>query len=73
MRVKTPWVEALTKSRDDAQAPKKAQPAGARDSLPPKRMADSFYKAVGFFPYNGLLEGGVGLIDCWVGSAAGAR
>ncbi|PLB38935.1 putative acyl-CoA thioester hydrolase [Aspergillus candidus] len=46
MRVKTPWVEALTKSRDDARAPKKAQPAGARDSLPPKRMSDSYYKAV---------------------------
>ncbi|PLN78878.1 Thioesterase/thiol ester dehydrase-isomerase [Aspergillus taichungensis] len=46
MRVKTPWIEALTKSRDDARAPKKAQPVGARDSLPPKRMADSYYKAV---------------------------
>lgn len=43
MRVKTPWIEALNKSREEKQSkpPKSAEP-----DLRPKKMSDTFYSAV---------------------------
>jgi acyl-coenzyme A thioesterase 9 len=45
MRVKTPWIEALTKSREDAQSGQTPRTQGKPD-LTPKRMSDSYYSAV---------------------------
>lgn len=46
MRVKTPWVEALTKSRENAQSGQASSTPSAKPDLTPKRMSDSFYSAV---------------------------
>lgn len=53
MRVKTPWIDALNQSRENAQtAQGQASQAGqaegprAQPDLTPKRMADSYYSAV---------------------------
>lgn len=53
-RVKTPWIEALTRSREEARAAasgmKSAQHGATQESakvdLTPKRMADSFHNVV---------------------------
>lgn len=48
MRVKTPWIEALTQSRDAARnAEDGAQPTSSvKPDLTPKKMSDSYYSAV---------------------------
>jgi acyl-coenzyme A thioesterase 9 len=45
MRVKTPWIEALTKSREDAQSSQTPRAQGKPD-LTPKKMSDSYYSAI---------------------------
>ena len=53
-RVKTPWIEALTKSREEARAAasgmKSARHGATQESakvdLTPKRMGDSFHNVV---------------------------
>ncbi|KAL2867904.1 putative acyl-CoA thioester hydrolase [Aspergillus lucknowensis] len=45
MRVKTPWIEALTKSREAWQSGQPDTPHPKPD-LTPKRMSDSFYSAI---------------------------
>lgn len=47
MRVKTPWVEALTKSRENAKSGEASSTPLAKPDLTPKKMSDSFYSAVG--------------------------
>lgn len=48
MRVKTPWIEALTKSRETAKSSQGATAApSAKPDLTPKKMSDSYYSAVG--------------------------
>ncbi|RMJ26036.1 acyl-CoA thioester hydrolase [Aspergillus sp. HF37] len=50
MRVKTPWIDALTKQRSDAALGRteEQQPEAesAKPDLTPKRMSDSYYSAV---------------------------
>ncbi|KAL3437672.1 HotDog domain-containing protein [Aspergillus tetrazonus] len=45
MRVKTPWIEALNKSREQPQSGQEEAPR-AKPDLTPKRMADSYYSAI---------------------------
>lgn len=52
-RVKTPWIEALTRSREEARAaaaaatgPKDVSPTAAKVDTTPKRMSDSHYSVV---------------------------
>jgi acyl-coenzyme A thioesterase 9 len=45
MRVKTPWIEALNKSREAGQSGRSEAPR-PKPNLTPKRMSDSFYSAV---------------------------
>ncbi|OJJ44730.1 hypothetical protein ASPZODRAFT_71372 [Penicilliopsis zonata CBS 506.65] len=45
MRVKTPWIEALTKSQDDSRLKNPGSTQG-RPDLTPKKMSDGYYKAV---------------------------
>ncbi|KKK26993.1 acyl-CoA thioester hydrolase [Aspergillus rambellii] len=45
MRVKTPWIEALTKSREAAKSGQPEAPRPKPD-LTPKKMSDSYYSAV---------------------------
>ncbi|KAB8239827.1 HotDog domain-containing protein [Aspergillus alliaceus] len=46
MRVKTPWIEALTKSREDAKSDKGVSAPVAKPDLTPKKMSDSYYSAI---------------------------
>lgn len=47
MRVKTPWIDALTKAREDAADSKgKAPMEHPKPDLTPRRMSDSYYCAV---------------------------
>lgn len=48
MRVKTPWIEALTKSREAVRQSKEGvSPATpVKPDLTPKKMSDSYYSAV---------------------------
>lgn len=49
MRVKTPWIDALTQSRQEAGNAGKAGEQGApsfEPDLTPKKMSDSYYSAV---------------------------
>ncbi|KAE8150158.1 HotDog domain-containing protein [Aspergillus avenaceus] len=46
MRVKTPWIEALTKSREDANLSKGVPESVAEPDLTPKKMSDSYYSAI---------------------------
>lgn len=46
MRVKTPWIEALTKQREGAQLGQTKQTQAAKPDLTPKKMSDSYYSAV---------------------------
>ncbi|KAL4819117.1 HotDog domain-containing protein [Aspergillus spinulosporus] len=45
MRVKTPWIEALNKSREPPQPGQEEAPR-AKPDLTPKRMTDSYYSAI---------------------------
>ncbi|KAL2852826.1 HotDog domain-containing protein [Aspergillus pseudoustus] len=45
MRVKTPWIDALNKSREAGQSGQPEAPRPKPD-LTPKRMSDSFYSAI---------------------------
>ncbi|THC89337.1 hypothetical protein EYZ11_011220 [Aspergillus tanneri] len=45
MRVKTPWIEALTKSRENAQSDPTSA-VRAHPDLSPKKMSDSYYRAI---------------------------
>ncbi|KAL4937533.1 hypothetical protein BDV06DRAFT_71154 [Aspergillus oleicola] len=45
MRVKTPWVEALNKSRETAQ-PGQPEAPHATPDVTPKKMGDSYYSAI---------------------------
>ncbi|KAI9371546.1 HotDog domain-containing protein [Aspergillus egyptiacus] len=45
MRVKTPWVEALNKSREKGQSDQTETPR-AKPDLAPKKMLDSYYSAI---------------------------
>ncbi|EAW10171.1 putative acyl-CoA thioester hydrolase [Aspergillus clavatus NRRL 1] len=45
MRVKTPWIEALQRSREDAQSGQQPRAQGKPD-LTPKKMSDSYYSAI---------------------------
>lgn len=60
MRVKTPWIDALTKSRETAKSGQGAAAPSAKPDLTPKKMSDSYYSAVGAFTD---LEGGLLLMD----------
>lgn len=48
MRVKTPWIDALTASREAARKVKDGEPPAqiVKPDLAPKRMSDSYYSAV---------------------------
>ncbi|KAL2002369.1 hypothetical protein VTN02DRAFT_76 [Thermoascus thermophilus] len=46
MRVKTPWIDALTKSREEAKAGGKSPAEIPKPDLTPKKMSDSYYCAV---------------------------
>jgi hypothetical protein len=48
MRVKTPWIEALTQSREAARESKAgvSPPTPVKPDLTPKKMSDSYYSAV---------------------------
>jgi hypothetical protein len=48
MRVKTPWIEALTQSREAARESKAGVPPATpvKPDLTPKKMSDSYYSAV---------------------------
>lgn len=66
-RVKTPWIEALNKSREEARAAasgmKSAQHGATQESgkvdLTPKRMGDSFHNVVCVIRGGGGGNGGV--------------
>jgi hypothetical protein len=46
MRVKTPWIDALTQDREAQKAdPQRSQP-NVKPDLTPKKMSDSYYSAV---------------------------
>lgn len=50
-RVKTPWIEALTKSREEERArtaggTKDASETAAKVDITPKKMSDSYYSVV---------------------------
>lgn len=49
MRVKTPWIDALTQSHEASA--QKSQPVSVKPDQAPKKMSDSYYSAVCiFFP-----------------------
>ena len=55
MRVRTPWVEALQKKREEGIDPTKKSntPATPPDrDLKPKKMSDSFHRVVNTAPSN---------------------
>lgn len=49
MRVKTPWIDALTQAREQAKQGegKAAAEAAPKPDLTPRRMSDSYFSAVG--------------------------
>lgn len=57
MRVKTPWIDALTQSREAAAAGKEGTQAApsVKPDLTPKKMSDSYYSAVCIECVGGLL------------------
>lgn len=70
MRVKTPWIDALTQMRE-AQKPGPHEDESIKRDVTPKKMSDSYYSAVRMkFLYRGV--GTVG-IDWLIDSAFGAR
>ena len=47
MRVKTPWIDALTQSREAQKAdPQQSSRQNIMPDLTPKKMSDSYYSAV---------------------------
>jgi acyl-coenzyme A thioesterase 9 len=47
MRVKTPWIDALTQSREAGHAgAQQSQTASVKPDQTPKKMSDSYYSAV---------------------------
>lgn len=47
MRVKTPWIDALTQSREAQKAgPEEGAGRSIKRDLSPKKMSDSYYSAV---------------------------
>jgi hypothetical protein len=55
MRVKTPWIDALTQSREAAKAGSQENAAKAiKPDLTPKKMSDSAYSAVCYSSLWGL-------------------
>ena len=55
MRVKTPWIEALTRSRDADGTARDGGTPRAQPDLKPKRISDSSYTAVCYY-YSRLHE-----------------
>ena len=55
MRVRTPWIEALRKKREEGVDPRKksdiSETPPDRD-LKPKKMSDSFHRVVNMAPGN---------------------
>lgn len=47
MRVKTPWIDALTQNREAGA--QQTQTASVKPDQTPKKMSDSYYSAVCFF------------------------
>ena len=47
MRVRTPWIEALRDSKKAAKEKSEVPAEHANRDLKPKKMSDSFHKAVG--------------------------
>lgn len=58
MRVKTPWIEALTQSREAARESREGvpPPTPVKPELTPKKMSDSYYSAVCMKPKGRLLK-----------------
>jgi acyl-coenzyme A thioesterase 9 len=47
MRVKTPWIDALTQSREAEKAgPEEKVGQSVKPDVSPKKMSDSYYSAV---------------------------
>lgn len=46
MRVKTPWIDALTQSREAQKAGPQETAQSVKPDLTPKKMSDSYYSAV---------------------------
>lgn len=73
MRVRTPWIEALRKQREEGIDPTKSSSNPAtppnRD-LMPKKMSDSYHRVVRTAPHD--LES-VRLTDSDIGDTVGAR
>lgn len=46
MRVKTPWIDALTKRREEAKSGQPSPSPKEKPDLAPKKMSDSYYSAV---------------------------
>ncbi len=58
MRVRTPWVEALRKKKEEGIDPTKSSNTSATPAdrdLTPKRMADSYHRVVIRFTHAGIL------------------
>lgn len=55
MRVKTPWIDALTQSREQAKQGegKAAAETTPKPDLTPRKMSDSYFSAVGRPTYAG--------------------
>ena len=73
MRVRTPWVEALRKKREEGIEPTKKSdtPASPPDrDLKPKKMSDSFHRVVNMAP---SAEHSVCLTDLDIGNTTCSR
>ena len=71
MRVKTPWIDALTRSQEAANGSQvNAQLMPKEPDLTPKKMSDSYYSAVSF-KFHSVIEI-ESLIARGIGSAFGA-
>ncbi|KAJ5811099.1 hypothetical protein N7447_010615 [Penicillium robsamsonii] len=46
MRVKTPWIDALTQSREKAAGPEENAGQSIKPDVSPKKMSDSYYSAI---------------------------
>lgn len=59
MRVKTPWIDALTQSREAARASQDGAPPAKpiKPDLTPKRISDSHYSAVRVDPPSYSMAG----------------
>ena len=62
MRVRTPWVEALRKQREEGSDPTKMSSIPATPSdrpLTPKKMSDSFHRVVRAISVPDIQDGGL--------------